>query len=72
MKEEKVTSFVDVVRREVMEMVNDRACWCPRCSTFMPVEPEIEIREENGKKVAEVKIYCVACDTYLDTLYWYE
>jgi len=32
----------------------------------MSVEPEIEIKEENGGKVAIVKLYCVACDTLLD------
>jgi len=32
----------------------------------------IEIKEENGKRYAVVNLYCIACDTYLDTLYWYE
>ena len=72
MEEEEIANFSDMVRREVMEMVNERDWWCHHCSTYMPVEPVIEIKEENGRKVAVVKLYCVACDTYLDTLYWYE
>ena len=72
MEEEEIANFSDMVRREVMEMVNERDWWCHHCSTYMPVEPVIEIKEENGRKVAVVKLYCVVCDTYLDTLYWYE
>jgi len=72
MQEEEVVNFSDVVRKEVMEIVNEREWWCHHCSTFMPVESEIEIKEENGKRYAEVRIYCVVCGTYLDTLYWYE
>ena len=72
MEEEEIANFSDMVRREVTKMVNERDWWCHHCSTYMPVEPVIEIKEENGRKVAVVKLYCVACDTYLDTLYWYE
>jgi len=66
MQKEEVVNFSDVIRKEVMEIVNEREWWCYHCSTYMPVEPEIEIKEENGRKVAIVKLYCVACDTLLD------
>jgi len=72
MQEEEVVNFSDVVRKEVMEMVNEREWWCHHCSIYMPVEPVIEIKEENGRRYAVVNLYCIACGTYLDTLYWYE
>jgi len=71
MQEEEIVSFSDVVRKEVMEIVNEREWWCHHCSTYMPVDPVIEVKEENGRKVATVKLYCVACDTLLDMFFKY-
>jgi len=72
MQEEEVVDFSGVVRKEVMEIVNEREWWCHHCSTYMPVDPVIEIKEENGRRYAAVNLYCIACGAYLDTLYWYE
>jgi len=69
--EEELPNFSDVVRREIMEAVNERTWWCHHCLEYIPTCTEILIRKENGRKVAIVKVYCEYCWSRVDMFYKY-
>ncbi len=69
--EVKLPNFSDVVRREVMEAVNNRTWWCHHCLEYVPTDTEILIKAENGKRVAIVKVYCECCWSRVEMFYKY-
>jgi len=57
------------IREQINSIINNREWWCPNCSTYMPVEPVIEVDKE--RQVVSAKLYCRRCDQFLDILHFY-